>query len=151
MESDGTIWLPGISTQMSWQPVGSPPGAPAGAPPSTNNLPNGNVTITGLALQGQCLTASNTLTDADGLGLISYQWFASNTLVGYGDAYVISQSDVNKNLSIKASYVDGKGNYEVVSSANTATVQNVNDKPDLINITRRGRVKTVVGQGNTQA
>jgi len=151
MDSEYTISPQVAPHQMGLQQAGPPPGAPAGAPPSTNSLPIGNVTITGLASQGQCLTVSNTLTDANGLGSISYQWFAANTSVGYGDAYVITQSDVNKNISVKASYVDGKGNYEVVSSANTAAVQNVNDKPDLNNIALPGRVKTFVGQGITQA
>ena len=41
-----------------------------------NILPTGNVTITGTTTQGQPLTAANTLTDADGLGTISYQWMA---------------------------------------------------------------------------
>ena len=36
--------------------------------------PAGNVTISGTALVGQTLSASNTLSDADGLGAISYQW-----------------------------------------------------------------------------
>src|SRR4029077_11343975 len=41
---------------------------------NVNDAPTGSVTISGLAEQGQELTASNSLADADGLGPISYQW-----------------------------------------------------------------------------
>ena len=36
--------------------------------------PTGSVTISGTARQGETLTASNTLADADGLGTITYTW-----------------------------------------------------------------------------
>ncbi|WP_193372560.1 FG-GAP repeat domain-containing protein, partial [Planktothrix mougeotii] len=39
-----------------------------------NDLPTGNVSITGTATQNQTLTATNTLADADGLGTLNYQW-----------------------------------------------------------------------------
>ncbi|WP_186440497.1 hypothetical protein, partial [Planktothrix tepida] len=39
-----------------------------------NDLPTGNVNITGTATQNQILTATNTLADADGLGTFNYQW-----------------------------------------------------------------------------
>ena len=35
----------------------------------------GSVTITGTAEVGQTLTADNNLSDADGLGTITYQWY----------------------------------------------------------------------------
>ena len=46
----------------------------ASAQIATNNSPTGSVTVTGSALVGETLTASNNLADADGLGTISYQW-----------------------------------------------------------------------------
>ncbi|MFM6399506.1 MAG: hypothetical protein ACKPFF_22755, partial [Planktothrix sp.] len=39
-----------------------------------NDLPTGNVNITGTAKQNQTLTATNTLADVDGLGTLNYQW-----------------------------------------------------------------------------
>ncbi|MCF3564568.1 hypothetical protein L2E75_00195 [Planktothrix agardhii 1807] len=36
-----------------------------------NDLPTGNVSITGTATQNQTLTATNTLADADGLGTLN--------------------------------------------------------------------------------
>jgi len=43
---------------------------------NVNDAPTGSVTISGTTTQGQTLTASNSLADADGLGTISYQWSA---------------------------------------------------------------------------
>ncbi|MFM6397077.1 MAG: hypothetical protein ACKPFF_10395, partial [Planktothrix sp.] len=41
---------------------------------NVNDLPTGNVSITGTATQNQTLTATNTLADVDGLGTLNYQW-----------------------------------------------------------------------------
>ena len=41
---------------------------------NVNDDPTGSVTISGTATQGETLTASNTLADADGLGTITYTW-----------------------------------------------------------------------------
>ncbi len=37
--------------------------------------PTGSVTISGTSELGQTLTVSNDLADADGLGVITYQWY----------------------------------------------------------------------------
>src|SRR5437773_3883702 len=50
-----------------------------GAVANVNDLPTGSVTISGTAEQGEVLTASNTLADADGLGTVSYQWQANGS------------------------------------------------------------------------
>jgi len=48
-----------------------------------NDAPTGSVTIDNTTpTQGQTLTASNTLTDADGLGPISYQWQRDGVDIG---------------------------------------------------------------------
>ena len=44
----------------------------------------GSVTITGTAEVGQTLTASNTLSDPDGLGAITYQWYRGGYPIVYG-------------------------------------------------------------------
>jgi hypothetical protein len=46
-----------------------------------NDAPTGSVTISGTATQGQTLTASNTLADANGLGTIEYQWKADGVSI----------------------------------------------------------------------
>jgi hypothetical protein len=96
---------------------------------NTNDLPTGAVTITGTATQGQTLTAANTLADLDGLGDISYQWSAGGVAITGATAstYVLTESEVGKTLTVKASYTDGFGAPESKASSATTAVANVND------------------------
>ena len=97
-----------------------------------NDVPTGNVTITGTPTQNQILTASNNLADADGLGAISYTWLRDGTAINTATQstyYALTQTDVGKKLSIKASYTDLLGTAESVSSAATTAVANINDAP----------------------
>ncbi|MET3667177.1 DUF4347 domain-containing protein [Caulobacter sp. 1776] len=96
-----------------------------------NNAPTGSVTIGGTATQGQVLTASNTLADTDGLGTISYQWKADGTnIAGATNAtFTLTESQVGKLITVVASYTDGLGASESVSSSATSAVANVNDAP----------------------
>ena len=101
-----------------------------------NDAPTGSVTIDDTTpTQGQTLTASNTLADLDGLGTITYQWQRGGVdIVGAtGATYVTSQADVGSTLRVVASYTDGQGTAESVTSANTAAVANVNDAPTVAN------------------
>jgi hypothetical protein len=84
-----------------------------------NGLPTGAVTITGTATQGQTLTAANTLADLDGLGDISYQWSAAGTAITGATAstYVLTKGDMGKAITVAASYTDGQGTLESVTSA----------------------------------
>ncbi len=100
--------------------------------PQVNRPPNGSVTITGNAIQGQVLTASNTLSDADGLGVITYTWRAGGTPVGTGTTYTLSHAEVGKTITVTASYIDGGNTMESVSSAATATVANIEDAPVIV-------------------
>lgn len=116
--------------------------------PLINTLPVGNVSITGQASQGQCLLASHSLWDDDGMGNVTYQWYVNGvpTSTGYrSEYYVIQQADVGKIITVKASYTDGAGHPEAVLSAGTSTVLNVNDRPDLANLILPGRVQTDLG------
>ena len=60
---------------------------------NVNDPPTGTVTISGTASNGQVLTASNTLADADGLGAISYQWQRDgvNVAGATGTTYTLGQ------------------------------------------------------------
>ncbi|MBF0099021.1 MAG: FG-GAP repeat protein, partial [Magnetococcales bacterium] len=97
---------------------------------NVNDLPTGTVTISGTPHQNQTLTASNNLTDADGLGTMSYQWQASldgsTGWVGIAGAntntFVPAQSEVGYYLRVVASYTDGFGTVESVSSTATTLV-----------------------------
>jgi Ca2+-binding RTX toxin-like protein/alpha-tubulin suppressor-like RCC1 family protein len=51
---------------------------------AVNDAPTGSVTISGLPVKGQTLTASNNLDDEDGLGTISYQWKRGNSMAAWG-------------------------------------------------------------------
>ena len=98
---------------------------------NVNDLPAGTVTFSGAATQGQTLTAANTLADADGLGTISYQWIAGGTPISGATAisYVLTQAEVGKTIKVAASYTDGHGTAESVSSDASTAVANVNDAP----------------------
>ena len=94
-------------------------------------LPTGLVIISGNTAQNETLTASNNLSDINGLGEISYQWLKNGiSLRGASSAnYVLTQADVGKTISVIARYIDGIGATESVSSNATVTISNVNDMP----------------------
>ena len=96
-----------------------------------NDLPTGNVLISGTATQNQTLTASNSLADVDGLGTIIYQWLAAGTVIpgATGSTLRLTQAQVGKSITVKASYTDLQGTAESVTSSATTAVVNVNDAP----------------------
>jgi subtilisin-like proprotein convertase family protein len=98
---------------------------------NVNDLPVGLVTIAGSAIQGQTLTAANTLTDIDGLGDITYQWKAGDAVIDgtTANTLVLAETQVGKAITVTASYTDGHSSPEVVTSIATAAVTNVNDLP----------------------
>jgi len=98
---------------------------------NVNDPPTGIVTISGTATQGETLTASNNLADADGLGTINYQWKAGGSDIGgaTGSTYVLTEAEVGQTITVVASYTDGHGTAEQKSSTATAAVANVNDPP----------------------
>jgi|GEM_PF-2988732 len=87
-----------------------------------NHLPAGSVTIHGTPNQGQTLTAANSLTDTDGLGGIFYQWQANGNDIGVGKTYLLTTQEVGKTVTVMASYTDGHGTVESVTSPATSTV-----------------------------
>jgi hypothetical protein len=98
---------------------------------NVNDVPTGDVTISGTATQGQTLTATNTLADADGLGSITYQWFAGvDSIAGAtADTFVLTQAEVGKAITVKASYTDLQNTAESVNSSATNSIVNTNDAP----------------------
>ncbi len=100
-----------------------------------NDAPTGSVVIDNIApAQGDTLTVSNTLADADGLsGVITYQWYSDGSAISgaTGSAFITTQTQVGTVISVVASYTDDEGMAESVSSADTASVTNVNDAPVL--------------------
>ena len=98
---------------------------------NVNDLPTGTVSISGTPTQGQTLTASNALADLDGLGAFHYQWLANGSAItgATGSSLVLAQAQVGKTISVTASYTDGGGTPESVTSSATTAVANVNDAP----------------------
>ena len=98
---------------------------------NVNDSPTGSVTISGTATQAQQLTAANTVADADGLGTISYQWSRAGSAISgaTSSTYTLVQADVGSAITVTASYTDGQGTAESVTSSATSAVANINDVP----------------------
>jgi hypothetical protein len=98
---------------------------------NVNEPPTGAVTISGTPVQGQPLAASSTLSDEDGMGIISYQWIAAGVAVpgATGSTFTLGQDQVGQTLTVKASYTDALGAAESKTSSATAAVANTNDAP----------------------
>ena len=89
---------------------------------NVNEGHTGNVSISGSAVEGQTLSASDALADPDGLGSISYEWYANGAAVGSGASHTLSKTNVGKNIIVQASYVDKGGYPENELSAATDSV-----------------------------
>ncbi len=87
-----------------------------------NDAPTGTVSISGTAATGQTLTASNNLSDPDGLGSITYTWKSNGTTVATGGSYTPGVADMGNAITVTASYTDGYLTSEGVTSAATAGV-----------------------------
>jgi len=99
-----------------------------------NYSPIGSVFISGTVQQNEILTATNNISDVDGVGVITYKWRVSAdnknwTDLGLGSTIKVTEAEVGKYILAYASYVDGKGKSELVSSMATRAVTNVNDSP----------------------
>ncbi|SEO65747.1 Hemolysin-type calcium-binding repeat-containing protein, partial [Duganella sp. CF517] len=87
-----------------------------GAP--LNHAATGDVTAGGTAVEGQVLTASHTLADADGLGTVGYQWMAAGVAIAgaTSDTFTLTAAQVGKPITVTATYTDGLGTRESVTS-----------------------------------
>ncbi len=94
---------------------------------NVNDAPVGTVCGTGDTITGETLTAGADLSDEDGLGTLSYQWLRGNdAIAGATDAtYVLADDDLGGRISVRASYTDGQGMAETVSSAQTGAVMSL--------------------------
>ena len=91
---------------------------------NVNDAPTGGVTISGIAAVGQTLQVNHTLADADGLGTINWQWLANGQAISgaTGTSFTLTSAQADMTITAQASYVDGYGTPESVSSAATARV-----------------------------
>ncbi|WP_048439208.1 hypothetical protein [Caenimonas sp. SL110] len=83
-----------------------------------NDLPTGEVTISGVATVGNLLTATNTLADAEGIDTpVVYQWQADGEDIdgAVGDTFTVTSAEFGKVISVEASYTDGRDTHEAVT------------------------------------
>ena len=100
---------------------------------NVNDVPSGSLVINGVLREAETLTANvSGITDNDGLGTLTYQWLRNgSTIAGAtGTTYNTSNTDVGSNLAVRITYTDGQGTVEMVTSASTAAIQNINDAPN---------------------
>ncbi len=92
-----------------------------------NDLVEGDVTITGTTTEGETLTATNNLSDVEGVGALAYQWSSDGVAISgaTGSTYVLQHTDVGNVVVCTVSYTDGSGNSESKASSATATIVNV--------------------------
>jgi len=83
-----------------------------------NDQPTGGVTIAGNAVLNNTLTASNTLADADVMGVLAYQWLSDGTAItgATANTYTMLAAQVNRSISLRVSYTDAGGTNESVTS-----------------------------------
>jgi len=98
----------------------------------------GNTPATGVPLllgdliEGQELSVDvSDIADADGLGDFSYEWLRDGNPISGADqtTYVLTDSDVGSGISVRVSFFDGQGIGEVVVSAQSSPIENLNDAP----------------------
>ncbi|CAC9660911.1 Alkaline phosphatase (EC 3.1.3.1) [uncultured Gammaproteobacteria bacterium] len=96
-----------------------------------NASTKGRVYLQGEALEGQTLTLVNTLSDADGMGELSYQWQYStdgevwvNIVSATTDELTLTQAHTGKYIKVITSYTDGRGNLETTTTLTSETVAN---------------------------
>ena len=107
--------------------------APAEAQePAPNSPATGAATISGTMRVGETLTADvSGITDPDGLenASFSYQWIRND---GNADTYIqaaeqptyrLEPDDEGKTIKVRVSFTDDRGNWELLTSAPTAAVQ----------------------------
>ncbi len=84
-----------------------------------NDSPAGSVTISGTAVRDQTLTATNTLSDPDGMGPVSYQWQRDGVDIAGATTgtYLLTLADTGTAITVIANYTDSRGTAESVGSA----------------------------------
>jgi len=89
-----------------------------------NHLPSGTMIIIGDQADGELLTATNSISDVDGLGTFTYQWenSVSGNIGTNALTYTLATTDVGDLVRINWSYTDGLGRSESGASAWTGVI-----------------------------
>jgi hypothetical protein len=104
-----------------------------------NSAPTGNVAITGTLTEDQTLTADiSAIDDVDGLGTFEYQWLRDGNFINEATSstYILDEIDIGTSISVFVNYTDGNSNLEILTSAETASIANINDAPTATNLTQ---------------
>jgi len=99
---------------------------------SLYNPPVGEPVILGNPTEDETVTVdASGISDADGLGSFSYQWYADNVAISGATTTSLLLGDtlVGKSITVTVSYTDGDGNPESVTSSAVGPVANINDNP----------------------
>ena len=107
-----------------------------------NQNPSGQPIIQGIAEEDQQLTADiSGIVDHDGINpeTITYEWLRNDVAItgATGTQYRLTQADVSALISVRISYVDFYKSSEVLTSAPTVSVGNVDD-PGVALVTIEG-------------
>ena len=125
---DGTsILLTGVSRQQITEAdvLLAPGTAPVPTPPA-NSEPTGSVVVAGLLIEGETLQADTSdLSDADGLGTLSYAWLRDGARISGATAatYMLTEADIGAVIGVEVAYTDGGGTAERVTGASGSEVQ----------------------------
>ena len=97
---------------------------------NVQDSPTGSVTITGTPIEDQVLTLTDTIGDMDGIqGQVAYQWRRNGTTItgANGATYTLTQGDVGQTITVTATYYDGYGTYEIITSNKMGPIANALD------------------------
>jgi len=108
--------------------------------PVTNSSAVGEVIIKGTLSVGETLSLSQSLTDANGLGTLHYQWQRTINSVSSiienekSVEYIVREEDIGYSLFVEVSYTDNDGFLEAVVSDSTAVIAGnaVIKKPNVL-------------------
>jgi len=95
-----------------------------------NNNPAGAVIVSGILRKGEMLYANTgSISDSDGLGAMSLQWFRDGQPIpeATSESYGLTSDSVGSTISVIATYMDGFGFQENVSSAALGPVSSVGE------------------------
>ncbi|GAA0650737.1 beta strand repeat-containing protein [Brevundimonas lenta] len=101
---------------------------------NVNDPHTGGASLTGTASEDQVLTAVSTIADADGLGVLHYQWQRDigGGYVNVGadqSTYTLGDSDIGGVVRVVIYYTDAGGTVESATSAASAAITASNDTP----------------------
>ena len=118
---------------------------------NVNDAPEGSVLVSGSPVEDEVLNVDTLmLSDPEGMGEITLQWQSQDALGAWtdiiganGSSILLGDEEVGKTLRAQASYTDGYGTLEVISSSSTQTIENINDTP------RSSIYEGILSQGET--